>query len=451
MIKVRTGVLYGAVAAAVVAAGACGGDDLTLPSDRLAQRIVMLEGDAQEGTAGQALADSLVVRVIDAAGDPVAAAPVVFTVLNGGDVAPDTARTDGDGRAAAHWVLAPTSGVQRATARVAQEGAPANLVLTFTAAAGAPTVPPEPTGAAALAMATEPPTSAAPRVAFPTAPRVRLVNASGNPVAQAGVAVTAGIASGNGTLLGTLIQATDAEGVAAFPDLAIDGAGGAGYTLRFSSPGLAAATSRQVRLDAPAPAVSIAITSHTPSPADQGRAVRFEVRLQPPPGGTTPSDTFRVAASTGESCVGVRGRGQCEIVFDSPGTRSVTATFPGDATYGAATSAPVSHTVNAVLGPTRTTMGLGPDPANPGQRLTAFIEVRATAGLPGIGIVNLYGEGSSRCGDGPHQGTAELDPGGNARMTVTAASTPGLYVYRVCFSGAPGFAPSEDLASVRVR
>jgi alpha-tubulin suppressor-like RCC1 family protein len=101
-------------------------------------RIAAASGDAQEGAAGKALADSLAVRVEDAFGNPVAGVRVRFRAArDGGRVAPEWARTDSTGRAAAAWTLGPG---ERATAEAAAEGAPA-LRVRFAARAAAPPQP----------------------------------------------------------------------------------------------------------------------------------------------------------------------------------------------------------------------------------------------------------------------------------------------------------------------
>jgi serine/threonine protein kinase/alpha-tubulin suppressor-like RCC1 family protein len=62
-------------------------------------------GDMQGGVAGDSLATPLVLRVEDAAGQPVAGATVRFTVRTGrGAVHPDTAVTDEHGLASARWL-----------------------------------------------------------------------------------------------------------------------------------------------------------------------------------------------------------------------------------------------------------------------------------------------------------------------------------------------------------
>src|SRR5205814_9036542 len=72
-------------------------------------------------------------------------------------------------------------------------------------------------------------------------------DASGNPVSQAGVTVTAAIATGGGTLGGTLTATTTETGVATFTNLAITGAAG-DRTLSFSATGLTSVNSATVKI-----------------------------------------------------------------------------------------------------------------------------------------------------------------------------------------------------------
>ena len=70
-------------------------------------RVVAVSGIAQEGLAGDTLAEPLVVRVEDASGRPVADVPVRFAVAAGaGALLPLAERTDAAGRAQARWVPA---------------------------------------------------------------------------------------------------------------------------------------------------------------------------------------------------------------------------------------------------------------------------------------------------------------------------------------------------------
>src|SRR5205823_3567873 len=67
-----------------------------------------------------------------------------------------------------------------------------------------------------LTLTTQPSATAQSRVAFAQQPVVQLRDGHGNAVNQAGVTVTAAIATGGGTLGGTLTAATNGSGVASF-------------------------------------------------------------------------------------------------------------------------------------------------------------------------------------------------------------------------------------------
>src|SRR5204863_9668309 len=86
-------------------------------------------------------------------------------------------------------------------------------------------------------------------VAFAQQPAIQVRDASGNPVNQAGVTVTAAIATGGGTLGGTLTATTLGTGVASFTNLAISGTAG-DRTLSFSATGLTGTTSTAITITA---------------------------------------------------------------------------------------------------------------------------------------------------------------------------------------------------------
>lgn len=95
-------------------------------------------GGSGTGVPGQPLPDSLAVRVIDTAGQPVAGVEVTWTVTaGGGSISPSTSVTGADGIAKAQWTLGPGTGEQTATAQAA-----GFTVGTFTVTAQAPAPPP---------------------------------------------------------------------------------------------------------------------------------------------------------------------------------------------------------------------------------------------------------------------------------------------------------------------
>jgi hypothetical protein len=97
----------------------------------------LANGDNQTAPVRSALPDSLVVRVADALGNPVAGVDVQWTVAGGGSISPTTVTTGADGLAAAERVLGSAAGAQSATA--ASTGL-TPVAFTHTAIAANPTV-----------------------------------------------------------------------------------------------------------------------------------------------------------------------------------------------------------------------------------------------------------------------------------------------------------------------
>ena len=185
--------------------------------------IEMLDGDNQTGPVGELLPNPLVVLVTNESGNPVEGVSITWSA-QGGTVTPATTTTGSNGRASVQRTLGPNVGEQTTTASASGlTGSP----VTFTSVATAGPLP------GGLAITTNPPVSALTGEVFdPLAqPAVVLRDGSGNPVANA--QVTASIASGGGTLEGTITATTDANGIATFGDLGISGIGQ--QTLEFTS------------------------------------------------------------------------------------------------------------------------------------------------------------------------------------------------------------------------
>jgi alpha-tubulin suppressor-like RCC1 family protein len=119
--------------------------------------LVAVGASARQGFAATVLADSLAVRLVDANGNPVAGAPVTWSVVRGGgSISPPTSTTNAQGIARAAWTLgasADSANEARATSgaftvqftATAQVGAPATVTvdpaqLTFTVGGAARTV-----------------------------------------------------------------------------------------------------------------------------------------------------------------------------------------------------------------------------------------------------------------------------------------------------------------------
>jgi hypothetical protein len=114
---------------------ACGGGDLGLPEDATPAGIGSAGGNGQTGLVGAELPQPIVAKVTDAQGRPVPGVRVAFELgagADGGATSPDTAITEADGEASAHWVLGHEEGEQRVQAEVVGAGLP---VVSFTATA----------------------------------------------------------------------------------------------------------------------------------------------------------------------------------------------------------------------------------------------------------------------------------------------------------------------------
>jgi adhesin/invasin len=209
---------------------ACGGVDLTLPDQGVPSEIVVVLGDRQSGTIGEALGDSLVVRVVDRFGNPVSGAEVSWTAEVGGSVSPSTSVTSPDGQAGTQRVLGADVGTYVTTAEIlGVESAPEPAVFTTIGVA------------ARLALTVAPPAVAATGVPLTPQPVLQLQDAGGSDIAREGVVVTAQISAGGGSLDGLTTSTSDAGGRVAFADLAIRGSPGT-RTLIFVADGFAPVT-----------------------------------------------------------------------------------------------------------------------------------------------------------------------------------------------------------------
>jgi hypothetical protein len=229
----------------LLSAYGCGGGDLECggpfcvppPGPQEATRLRAGPGDGQIGVPGRMLAQPLEVIVTDDEDHPVQGVAVTFTVIQGGgSLSLTTTQTDYQGHAPVRWTLGPEPGTQTIqAAATATSGSPlSGSPLSFTAQA----VIPSP---ATIAIRQAPPDTVRNGVVFERQPVVELLDADQQPVV--GVEVTASIASGGGSLGGTVTIATDPEGRASYTDLAVLGLVGP-RTLRFSlaSPALDVAT-----------------------------------------------------------------------------------------------------------------------------------------------------------------------------------------------------------------
>jgi hypothetical protein len=242
---------------------ACGGGNLALPNQGQPSEITVVRGNRQSGTTGEPLGDSLVVRVLDGFGDPVVGAEVTWTAEVGGSVSPATSVTSSTGQAGTQRMLGSTLGTYVTTAELRGiENAPEPAVFVASGVA------------ARLALAVAPPAAAVAGVPLSPEPVLQLQDADGNDVAREGVAVTAQISSGDGTLAGTTTVTSDAAGRVTFTDLAIQGSPGT-RILSFTADGFASASA--------AVAVGVGAPAAMEAAADDAQSAPVATAVAVPP------------------------------------------------------------------------------------------------------------------------------------------------------------------------
>lgn len=437
----------------LLATAACGGGDLVLPNEGQPAEVSVISGDGQTGTILEPVAESLVVRVSDRFGNPVAGAEVLWSADGGGEITPAQTVTGADGRAAAQRRLGPQPGTYGTTA--VATSLPED-VATFTTTAVA----------AKLVVVTQPGPVASSGAPFDPQPVLQLQDASGNPLARPGVAVTAQISSGAGDLRGTTIQTSDPSGAVSFTDLAIVGPPGA-RTLIFAASGYASAATSPVSLGVGAPAaVAAAAGDGQSAPAGARLPVAPAVVVRDAGGTPVPGVgvTFAVASgggrveggSTTTGADGVAAAGSWTLGGDL-GTNTLTATVAADGVSGN----PVTFTATAVPGApsaekSSVTASPGTIAASDGSDAsTITVIVRDGRGNPvaGQGVaLEATGAGVTLAQPGPTDGsgttTARFTATGSGAHTITATAS-GTVLGRATVTVTPG-QPVASAASASV-
>ena len=233
-----------------------------------AAAIAVVSGNGQTATAGSALGDSLVVRVTDAASNPVAGVSVAWSAAGGGTVSAPAVPTGADGRSAVKWTLGTTAGAQSVTASATGlVGSP--IVFNGTAVVGA---------AGKLAITQQPSANAQSGVAFGQQPKIQLLDANGNAVTTTGIAVMAEVVSGPGaSLIGSATVAT-VNGVATFSNLGLSAPAGS-YTLNFTGANLSGVTSDPIVVGAGS-AVGLSVAVQPSATASSGVPLTTQPQIQ---------------------------------------------------------------------------------------------------------------------------------------------------------------------------
>ncbi len=391
--------------------------------------MVVVSGDAQTGVVGRVLADSLVVQVLDAGGTGVPGAPVTWTILGGGgSVSTTTVNTDIAGVAWVRWTLGNAAGANQV------EAATGGLTRVFSATGTA--------GSASQLVLAAAPGNGQSGVSLPQQPALGLADGFGNPVSQAGIPVTAAIASGGGTLGGALTVATDGAGIAQFTDLAISGLVGA-RTLLFSSGGLAGITSGPVTITAgPAAILAKQGGDNQSAPAGTPVAINPRVLVTDASGNTVAGVSVSFAVTGGGGSIAFatdvsnangRASGGTWTLGAIAGANALTATAPGlngsPAVFtatGTSSSGPPAAIINAdgdsQVGEAGTVLA---------DSLVVQVVDGNSNGVPGVLIAwtVLSGGGSLS------SGSSTTDPSGLAAVTWTLGNLAGQNTVRASGAG----------------
>jgi hypothetical protein len=386
-----------------------------------ADTIFALSGDVQTGTAGAALAESLVVRVNDQFGNAVAGTAVTWTVSGGGSVSSTGGSTGTNGETAVQRTLGPASGPQAAAASATGlKGSP--VIFTHTAGSGAPV---------ALQIIQGNNQTAPAGFALAESLIVRLVDANGNGVADRAVAwaVTAG--GGTRSPASTL---TDASGFSATQWTLGTTAGN--NTLLASAVGFVANFSATSTNDVPT-RISIVSGNNQTGAAGQALPVDPTVVVQDvnnnPVAGV--AVTFTVTGGGGAvvptSPVATGADGRASVTSWTLGpslgsnTLEATASGPGGPLQGS----PLSFTATAIAGAaTQIAIITQPPPAAAsGAALSPapVVQIRDASGNP----VNQAGVNitvSLASGTGPLGGTLTRSTNASGQATFTGLSINGL-------------------------
>jgi hypothetical protein len=163
----------------------------------------------------------------------------------------------------------------------------------------------------------------------------------------------------------------------------------------------------------------LVITAHTPNPSsiDQAVLVQYSVtavRSLP----FSPTGTVFVTDGV-NSCISTPATGQCSLILETSGTRTLSASYSGDATFRG-DSASVSHTVNGHA-TTTTIIADSPDPSTQGQTVSVSYSVVANDPSKGAPSGNVtVSDGVASCTGTVAAGSCSLTLNTAGARTLTA-------------------------------
>ena len=189
-----------------------------------------------------------------------------------------------------------------------------------------------------LAIVTQPASTATAGVALNPQPVIQLRSGEGSDLGTPGVAVSAAIATGGGTLSGTTTVSTDGQGRATFTDLVINGDAGT-RTLVFTASGFGSVTSSDIAVQAappPTPDGSQSTVSVNPGSVSVNTPSTITVTVRDAGGTPLAGRSVTVDASGGNNTItgnpgttGADGVATFTISSATAEQKSITATSDG--------------------------------------------------------------------------------------------------------------------------
>lgn len=343
--------------------------------------IERVAGDLQTDTVGGTLSVPYAVRIVDSGGNGVPGVPISWEVTSGGGSFTASTPTDGDGIATAVRVLGTTVGTHTARAAVGGlSGSP--IEFSATATTGSP---------AAVEVVEGDGQSATVNTTVPVAPRVRVEDRFGNPIA--GHPVGFSVTAGGGSVSPTGSTNTGPDGTAGLAQWRLGTTAGTDSNVVSAlAAGVVAPASFTATALAGAPG-NVSVVAGDGQTAITGESV-------------STSPTVRVADQYGNAVSGVT------VAFAASGSGS---TGSGTATTNATGSASTSWTVS--------TSGLSYDGQGRfANSLTATVQGTAISTTVDGWAIYSYrdhvdpiwaAEGCTGCHGAPPGGTSELSLGGS--------------------------------------
>ena len=396
-----------------------------------ASGITAVSGMDQSGQVGTALANPLVVQVVDAFGNPIPGIDVVWTAEVGGSVSSPTTTTGADGQTSVTRTLGSTAETQFTLASVdGLAGSPVTFVHTATAGAAS---------GLSIVSGDDQTGPVSTELLLPLV--VVLRDGSGNPVPAAAVSWVIG--SGGGSVTPST-SSTDGVGQAIVA-WTLGGTPGPNTVSAVVSGIGVVEFSATARAGAPA---RLSIQTQPSGNAVSGAVLGQQPVIQLLDAGGNPAMQNGVAVQAVIATGGGSLGGATSTLTDANGRAAFTdlsiTGLPGAHTlrFSAANFAAVtSGTINLTAAPTTTTITADtPDPSRAGDLVTVSFTVTSASGTP---------SGSVQVADGGNTCTGTLSDGqGSCTIGLT---TTGDRTLTATYAGGNGFGASNDTESHTVQ